>query len=325
MEEAFLIFHPFFLNSLIILDMKKTILVFGVSSFVGSNLVEILKDEYRIIGTYNNTPVSIPGITCIKCDVLKKDYVSSIVARFRPDIVIYAVGLSSLQECKQSPKQADALNSVGAINCCVASDRFGAKYIFISSGFVLGGEDILYREGETPFPNTVYGTSLSSAEFYVQRSCLNYLIFRCAPLYGRSYNPANHNWFEKLQIAFAKGESVKADDSVCTGFLDIHIMGRILKAVLAKGVTNRLFHISSRDFMTRYEFARLYAKIFRKDDGLIQKVAGRFPAEKAKSKDNSTDSYFYRLDTANIEEVLGTPMPKVEDSLMVTYKRMSNP
>lgn len=304
------------------MNKKKTILIIGVSSFVGSNLAEALKNDYRIIGTYHKTPVFVPGVTCVPCDVLRKDYVSSIVARFRPDYTIYAVGMSSLKECKISPKQADALNSAGAVNCCTASERIGSKFIFLSSGFVLGGENTVYREGETPFPNTAYGTSLSSTEFYVQRSCLNYLILRCSPLYGRSYNPAHNNWFENIQNSFAKGEPVLVDDTVHTGFLDIHLMIRMLKATLSKEVTNRLFHVSSKDFMTRYEFARLYARIFKKDDGLIQRTSGRFPVDKNKNDENP--AFYFRLDTSNIEEFLGTQMPRVEDSLNLTYKRLSS-
>lgn len=300
--------------------MKKTILIFGVSSFVGSNLLELLKDEYRIIGTYFKTPVSIPGVTCIPCDILKKEYVSNIVARFRPDLTIYAAGMSSVKDCSLNSKYSDALNSTGAINCCAAAERYSSKFIYISSGFVLGGEDVVYKEGETPFPNTAYGSSLSSTEFYIQRSCLNYLILRCAPLYGRSFNPGHANWFEYLQTAFVKSEPIIADDTVYTGFLDIYIMIRILKALLAKDVTNRLLHVSSSDFMTRYEFARLYAKVFKKDGSLIQRGSNKFPVEKKNNQD--AGSYYYRLDTANIEEVLNTKMPKVEESLVVTYKRL---
>ena len=139
--------------------MKQTILIFGVSSFIGSNVLELLKDEYRIIGTYFKTPVSIPGVTCIPCDVLKKEYVSSIVARVRPDLTIFTVGMSSVKECSINPKLSDALNSTGAINACAAAERLNSKFVFISSGFALGGEDTIYREGETPFPNTAYGSS----------------------------------------------------------------------------------------------------------------------------------------------------------------------
>lgn len=301
--------------------MKKTILIFGVTSFVGSNLIELLKDEFRIIGTFHQTPVSIPGVTCIPCDVLKKDYVQNIVARFRPDLTLYAVGLSSLRECQLMPKYADALNTSGAVNCCAAAERMDSKFIYISSGFVLGGENTLYREGETPFPNSAYGTSLSNTEFYIQRSCLNYLILRCCPLYGRSYNPEHSNWFEYLQTALAKGEPVLADDSVVTGFMDIHILARILKASLAKDVTNRLFHVSTKDCMTRYEFAKLYAKFFKKDEDLIQRANAIFPGESKKS--SSDGSLYYRLDTSNIEEFLNAKMPRIEESLALTYKRLS--
>jgi dTDP-4-dehydrorhamnose reductase len=299
---------------------KKTILIFGVSSFVGSNLVELLKDEFRIIGTFHHTPVSIPGVTCVPCDVLRKEYVTSIVARFRPHFTIYAVGLSSLKACQHSPKQADALNSVGAINCSKASERVGSKFIFLSSGFVLGGENTVYHEGETPLPITTYGNILSSTEFYIQRSCLNYLILRCSQIYGRGYNPLHNNWFEKMQASFAKGQPITLDDTVYTGFVDIHILARILKATLNKEVTNRLFHISSRDFMTRYEFAKLYAKIFKKDADLIQKSTGSFPVDRNKQ---GTPTFHFCLGTSNIEEFLNTNMPNVEESLLHTYKRFS--
>lgn len=307
--------------------MKKTVMIFGVSSFLGSNLLEILKEEYRVIGTYHSTPVSVPGVTILRCDVLKKDYVTNLVSRFRPDITIYAAGLSSLKECQLFPKEADALNSAGAVNCCIAAERYSSKFVYFSSGFVLGGEDLLYREADTPFPETVYGTTLSSTEFYIQRSCLNYLILRCSPVYGRGYNPTHTNWFESIQSAFAKNEPVYADDSVYTGFLDIHLMGKILKAMISQNVTNRLFHVSSKDFMSRYEFAKLYAKIFKKDEALIQKVSGIFPIDTNKTIRNRRSqndlNFCFKMDTSNIEEFLGVSMPRIEESLMVTYKRLN--
>lgn len=193
--------------------MKKTILIFGISSFVGSNLAQILAEDYRVIGTYHTTPVDIPGVTCVPCDVLRKEYVSNLCGIFKPHYTIYAVGLSSLTECKYFPKKAESLNSSGAINCSTASERIGSKFIYLSSCFVMGGENVTYREGETPFPNTIYGNTLSTTEFYIQRSCLNYLILRCAPLYGRSYGTRHPNWFEAVQNAFVKNEPLLSDDS----------------------------------------------------------------------------------------------------------------
>jgi dTDP-4-dehydrorhamnose reductase len=307
--------------------MKKTVLIFGISSFVGSNLAQTLKDEYRIVGTYHKTPVEIPGITCFPCDVLKKDYVTNLIALIKPDFTVYAIGLSSLTECKLNPKQADALNSAGAVNVCNASERYGSKFIYISSSFVLGGENQLYKEGDTPFPNTVYGNTLSSIEFYIQRSSLNYLILRSSPLYGRAYSAKHPNWFEYVQASLAHNKQIQADDTVVTGFLDVVILGRILKSFLASNVTNRLFQISSKDYLTRYEFARLIAKTFKKDENLIQRTTFPFPDDSNNSKmGNKTpvNQYYFRMDTFNVQDFLGPEMPTVEESLQLTFKRLSS-
>lgn len=303
--------------------MKKTVLIFGVSSFVGSNLVELLKDQYRIVGTYYKTPVDIPGVTCIPCDVLKKEFVMSLVSNIKPDVTIYAIGLTNLTECKNKVKYSEALNSSGAVNCLTAAERFGSKFVFLSSSYVLAGDELLYREGDTPMPNTVYGNSMSATEFYTQRSCLNYLILRCSPLYGWGYNPGRPTWFEKLQSALSKGESFPADETVSTGFLDVYILGKILKNVLDLEITNRLLQVSSSDFMTRYEFAVQYAKTFKYDESLIQKVNGNFPVDTSKNNSKVQAHYYYQMDTSNLEGILGTKIPKIEESLLFTKKRLA--
>lgn len=300
--------------------MKKTVLIFGISSFVGSNLALLLKDEFRVVGTYFKSPVEIPGITSFPCDVLKKEYVASLIGLIKPDFTIYAIGLSSLTECKLNPQLSDALNSAGAVNVCTASERNNSRFIYFSSAYVLGGEDQFYKEGDIPFPNNVYGNSLSTTEFFIQRSCLNYLILRCSPLYGRGYSPKHPNWFEVVQNSLAKGQPLMADDNVVTGFLDIAILGQILKSLLHANASNRLFQVSSKDYLTRYEFARLLARTFKKDENLIQRITSAFPADANKALPGP---YFYRMDTFNIEDFSQLSMPTIEESMRGTLKRLS--
>jgi dTDP-4-dehydrorhamnose reductase len=307
--------------------MKKTVLIFGISSFLGSNLAQLLEKEYRIIGTYYKNPVNYPGMTCYPCDVLKKDSVNNLTAFIRPDFIIYAVGMNSLSSCMKQPKLADALNTAGAINVCVSSDRYNAKFIFFSSAYVMGGEDVFYKENETPFPNSIYGNSLASTEFYVQRSCLNYLILRCSNLYGLSYLHLHPNWFEIIQMGYIKEQPIMANDVVQGGFLDVHLAGKILMQLLKSNVTNRLLHISSSDYCSRFQFAQAMAQVFKKDQSLIQKHLSEFPLLEGtiKSTNNKDQNsvYSFKLDVSNLEQLLGQKMPSIEDSLMYTYKRLS--
>jgi dTDP-4-dehydrorhamnose reductase len=304
--------------------MRKTVLIIGASSFVGSNLLESLKDDYRVVGTYYQTPLEVEGVLCLPCDVLRKESVQNLVGLVKPDITIYAVGLSSLTDCQNNSKLADALNTSGVINSAMASDRNGSKFVLISSAYVMSGEQHLFKESDAPFPNTTYGNTFSSSEFYVQKSCLNYFILRCSLLYGRSHNPFELNWFELIERNLSLGKPLYTDDSVVTGFLDIKILANFVKTAIDSNLTNRLIQLSSSDYMTRYEFARLYAQVFHKNADLIVKSNWDFPINENQAKMNrSQDKYYYQMSVINAEDFLGQRMPTIEESLQFTKVRLS--
>lgn len=302
--------------------MKKNILILGVSSFVGSNLLEEMREKYRVIGTYFKSVVNIPGVLTLPCDVLKKESLATIMARFKPDVVIYAVGISSLIDSAKNPREAESLNSTGAINSLKASERVDAKFVYISSAYVFSGENQLFKEADTPSSNTVYGASLSSIEFHIQRSSQNYLILRCCSLYGRGYEVNNSNWFEELEGGYLKEAPMEVDDKVVLGFLDVKILARILMLLLDSNIQNRLFNISSSDYMTRFEFSQIYGAIFKQDINFIKKFLAEFPFDKTKNFDPT--STHFRLDVKNIETLIGTAMPTVKESLESSYKSLKN-
>lgn len=305
--------------------MRKTVLIFGASSFVGSNLVESLRDEFRVITTFHQSPVSIPGVLSISCDVLNKEKVTRLIQTLRPHVTIYAAGLSSIAACNAHPKLADALNASGLVNVCSSAERMGSKFIFLSSSFVLGGEDIAYKESDTPFPTTTYGTTQGSSEFYVQKSCLNYIVFRCCPLYGRSYHPKRRNWFESLEKSIGLGLPVAMDDHVFHGHLDIQLVAKLIKLSIQQNVTNRLLQISSRDVMSRYDFAKLYCRLFDKDENLVTRAQWDLPVDKNQSRIAKTlAKYNYKMDLRNAEEFFNFRFPTVEESLAGTHKRLTS-
>jgi dTDP-4-dehydrorhamnose reductase len=123
-------------------------------------------------------------------------------------------------------------------------------------------------------------------------------------------------------MKLAKGESILVDDLVLTGFVDIHVVVSITKKLILTGVTNRLFHISSTNFMTRYEFAKSYSKIFKRDENLVIKSVGVF------SKTDSTEEervlMKFKLDTRNIQDFLNMQMMDIEESLRYTHKRFTS-
>lgn len=303
---------------------KKTIMIFGLSSFVGSNLAEILKDDYRIVGTYFETPMHIPGILSLKCDVHQKDMVQKMVYIFKPDITIYTIGLTDLDACQEYPKVADALNTAGVFNVSAASERYGSKFIYFSSTYIFSGEDTLFRESDTPMPSSVYGNNIASSEFYIQKSCLNYIIFRCCPIYGRSYNPNTLNWMEVLEKCNFTNQRVVCDTKIYTGFLDIWTVAEVLKLAIEKNITNRLFQVSSSDLMNRYEFAQKYYELFNGNTALLAKGDWKFPrTENQIALQGLGEELFFRMDISNIENTLDIAIPTIEETILKVNKKLS--
>lgn len=298
-------------------------LIIGVSSFIGSNLAEHFKDDYKVIGTYHNTSISMDGVLCVPCDVLVKEEVQSVLYAFRPDVTIYCAGISSVIECARREDFADALNTSGLFNVAEYCQRYKSQICYVSSGFVFGGEDKNYLEMDIPDALTVYGRTQAAAEFYIQKTSLNYLIFRCCRLYGRGINPTQITWFESLQRKISEGQSVAMDDLVKIGFLDVAYLAMVLRICLEKGVSNRLLQVCSRDISSHYNFAQTYAKLFGAQSDLISR--GKWPlpiSSSSMAASSASDGQTFKLDISNIEGYLNIQMPTIEESLQFSLKRL---
>jgi dTDP-4-dehydrorhamnose reductase len=300
---------------------KKTVLIFGMSSFVGSNLAEYLKHDFKVVGTYHKTRVNIPNTLSIPCDVLSKDEVQMAVFSSRPDIAIYAAGFPSVAMCHEYDTVADALNTSGLINVTEMCERYKAKTCFISSSYVFGGEKKKFMEIDIPDSVTVYGKSLASSEFYIQKNSLNYIIFRTCPLIGRSFSYKRYNFFEKLQDRLSQNQKFICDNFVRHGFLDIYYLAAILKIAFQNDFANRLFQICTQDVMTHYQFAKTYCDVFGDDPNPIQSGKWPFPVIKTEDTDDISEDLYFQLDVSNVESFLKIKMPTIQESLEMLFRR----
>lgn len=302
---------------------KKTVLIFGISSFVGSNLAEFLKKDFRIVGTYYKTPIKIPGVLTLPCNVLVKEEVRLVVYATKPDFTIYCAGVSSLTECSQKEELAEALNTNGLFNVSEYCQRYKSQVCYISSNFVFAGETKNYLEMDIPDANSFYGKTQAQAEFYVQKTLLNYLLIRCCRLYGRGVSHLRPSWFEHMQGQIAKHEALKYDSSLKVGFLDVYYLAMILKICFDKKVSNRLFQLSSTDITTFFDFSQQYAEVFNESKSFVSKSKWKFPYLKNTSVVTVVDELSYQLDISNIEGFARLKMPSIRESLEFTHRRFN--
>lgn len=303
------------------MKQKRSILIFGVNSFLGSNLAEFFKRDFKVYGTYKSQKIEIESVLTVPCDVLDREQVKRVVYTFRPDIIIYAVGMRSVVSCSEHKEKAEALNSSGLLNVAIMVERFRSLLCCFTSQYVFSGDDKVYVESDIPDPETILGETESSTEFYVQKNVLNYLVFRCCSLYGMSLKEHVPNILEIIQRQNYMGLEVGMDDSVKGGFLDIYFLAMILKICFKKGVSNRLFQISSTDLATYYDFAKAYAEVFDYKNQVLVKKKWNFPLKGGlKPYDRILN---FEFDTMNIESFLNVKMPTIKDSLEFSFNRLN--
>lgn len=304
-------------------ELKKTIFIFGISSFVGSSLAEFLKKDFRVVGTYNENPIQIDGVLTFKLDIKNRDRIQLAMYTFKPDYTIYCIGVTSLAECAENEKLADALNTTGVFSVASFTERYRSQLIYLSTSYVFSGEKVTFLEDDTPLANTIYGKSKGSAEFFIQKTCLSYLIFRCCNLYGRGNSTKGGNYFEMIQRELYRGEPIQPDHNVKHGWLDVIYLAMIIKLSIERDVANRLFQVSTSDVMSYYEFAKKYSKVFNDSSDLIRKGSWNFPQITSSIiQSDISEGLEYQMDVENLESHFNIKMPTIEESLELTKFRL---
>ena len=304
---------------------QQTMVIFGISSFIGSNLGEYFKDKLRVIGTYNKTPHKSEGILSVPCDIMQKEDISRIITTFQPHYVLYCIGVSSLENAHNYPKVADALNTAGIFNVTNYTERYQSKFFLISSAFLFSGDNNLYSETDIPMSNNTYGSSLASSEFYIQKSCLNYVIIRCCKLYGRSFKSGDMNIFEKIERKLYKNDKYKLDSKVILGWLDVQYLAEMIYLCIDRNISNRLLQLSSNDYDSHYGFAKRLANKFGYSDAALIKSSWDFPIQRSFGLgQQEDDKMYFKMDTLNLEYSLEVAIPSIDESLSRT-KRLLDP
>ena len=298
----------------------RTICIFGLSSMVGSGLAEFFRRDFRVVGTYHKNRVHMPGVLALPCNVLAKGEVQSILHAFKPDYTVYAVGLSSLEACHENEQLAEALNTMGFFHVTEACQRYKSQICYVSSAFVFQGGSKRYLEVDMPDAVTVLGKTQAVSEFYIQKSPLNCLVFRCCRLYGRAINPMTPSgFFEMVERSVDLGEKAGYDDDLLAGFLDVHYLGMVMKMCFDGGIVNRLLHVSSKDAATHLGFVRAYCDVFERSGDNAAGIKWPFPVIKNQEAPKVPS---FRLNVANAEGFLDIRFPSVRESLEFTRKRL---
>lgn len=155
---------------------RDTIVICGGGGQLASAFVDYFKK--------NQPLVQIISLREDELDVAR-DTVQKELQKHCPTIVINTAASHNLDECQDNPTRAYEVNSWGGYAVAKAAQEIGAKYLFISSGYVFdGAKKTPYSETDTPNPRSIYAHSKLLAERLIRVHDPTALIVRTNALFG---------------------------------------------------------------------------------------------------------------------------------------------
>lgn len=225
------------------------IAIIGANGFLGEKLKEYFSKNNEVI------PLGIiPQEGIIRLDATNKEEVDNFMLKFKPDVVIDTVALTSSVACETNPELCYKLNYTTAKNIADSCKKINAKMIFISSSYVFDGKKGDYSEEDLPNPENEYAKTKILAEREISK-LKDYLIIRMEMMFG-IYN--NHlrfgtGGFDKEIIEVGYPEQWRNP-------IFINDVPKIMDELI-KRKQKGIFHLAGRDKIKLLPFLEKLSKI----------------------------------------------------------------
>ncbi|MDA1097033.1 MAG: SDR family oxidoreductase, partial [Chloroflexi bacterium] len=292
-------------------DHVKRMLVTGGSGLFGQALVPFaIRDGWDTISTFHRSPQHVPGANSVLLDLGNEIQTAEVVRTVRPDIIVHAAALRSVDYCERHPDEAMAVNAAGTEYVARAARDVDARLVFISTDSVFDGERGGYREDDAPRPVCVYGETKLAAEAAIRRTLPSdrYLIVRTSAIYGTS--PKTPSLVEFIIGELMAGRRLEMiADSYFSPILNSNLAQAVLELIQIG--TAGILHVAGSERCSRHQLAATVAEVFDLegsliDSVLIDDVGGKFAAQRL--RDSS-------LDVSLAQALLSTRLWGVDEGL----------
>jgi dTDP-4-dehydrorhamnose reductase len=230
------------------------IVITGASGLLGSNLTLAAADAgHSVTALYGGHEFHPPGVASCGGDLLDEPWVDATITSASPDCVIHCAALTDIDRCEADPARAHAVNVEATLLVAKASQRCGARFVYVSTDAVFDGAQGHYSEDSSTAPVNEYGRSKLLGERAAQEGASDPLVIRT--------NMFGWNCRQKTSLAEWILGRLRSGD-VVPGFTDIvfspllvNDLAVVMLGLLEAGVTG-LYNVGSRQAMSKYEFAR---------------------------------------------------------------------
>ena len=295
------------------------IFVTGGSGQLGNELRRCLEDMSAEIGPIPSCYVDAE-IDCVDYDVLDIADAHAVHKWFQScapyDLVINCAAVTNVDGCEADEASAYRVNATGAENIAREAEKYGAKFVHVSTDYVFPGTDSEPRvEMDAIGPISAYGRTKWAGECLAASVCERHFIVRTAWLYGY----VGKNFVKTMR---ALGSSCNRITVVGDQFGNPTSANDLAYEILKVAVTENYgtYHCTNGGTCSWAEFAQAIME----GSGLDCKVAAVTSAEyRAANPQSASRPAYSSLRNKYLEDTVGDEMRPWREALSTYLQNLS--
>ena len=284
------------------------ILVTGANGQLGNEMRIVAKGSKD---TYIFTDVvEIEGQETIILDITNLDAILAIVKDKSIDAIVNCAAYTNVDKAESDQDFCELLNAKAPENLAIAMKEVGGLLVHISTDYVFGGDpyNTPCKEEQKGTPTGAYGLTKLHGEQNIQRTGVDYLIFRTAWLYSEF----GKNFVKTMMNLTSTKPQIKVVfDQVGTPTYAYDLAAAIFDIIENRKFDGKtgIYHYSNEGVCSWFDFTKLIAEIAGNKECNIQPChSDEFPSPVKRPA-------FSVLDKTKVKETFGIKVPYWTESL----------
>jgi dTDP-4-dehydrorhamnose reductase len=280
--------------------------VTGASGMLGSALIHELAKKHEVLATSRNKGFDKKNVQWECFDLTDFQKLDGWLNNNAPDVVVHCAAMVNVEECENNFSSATILHVYATEVIANFLNRHNKKLIYISTDSVFNGKKIKpYVESDQVDPLNSYAKTKLLGEQPVLLM-EDGLVLRTNIIgWSRSNKMSFAEWVYK---GLVEGKSLTLFDDVIFSPFNVSDLSLTINQIIESKISG-LYHCTSRDYISKYDFGIKMAEVFNLSNNNIKKISIEDMNFKANRPKNLA------LNSKKLSSILAHDLPVVTDAI----------